>query len=591
MIKKYVTNNIVGAKEAREVQKRVLDDLDEILSRSFGPAGSNTCIKKENAFARYTKDGHTILGSVQYDGVMEMSIKDDIESITRHIVKTVGDGTTSAVLLADKIFNDLIDSGIIDKYNAADISRSFERVCGIIKNLVLKKAVELNPTTVYNIAMISTNGDTYISGVLKQIYEEYGNGVFIDVSINSGEDTTIKAFDGITLNVGYMDSCFITNSTANTSVVDNPEVYFFGDPVDTKEIGVLFDSIVFNNIIRPIQNQNDPNNKDTSVVPTVIYAPKISRDIVSGMTILTQWMTKMPPENRLPISIITGFTHEEDVKNLANLCGAKIIYKYLDPKVYEAEVAAGNAPTPEKVYEFAGYAESVVSYAEKTSFVRPQNMFEEDGQTYSVAFKNIIEYTRSQYKIALEEGQDATTVSVLKRRLNSLMSNMVELYIGGLTQVDRDANRDLAEDAVLNLRSAGEYGVGLGGNLNAFVVLNELINSEEVKQLPAIDYAVLQILFNAYYDLVKQLFVKPIAAGAIASDNDENVENIMATIRDNAAMGIAYNIRTKEFSKGVQSSIMSDVIILETVTKIIGIMATCNQFLVPSAAHNIYMME
>ena len=79
------------------VRRALSDDLAKILANSFGPHGSNTCIKKLNALNQYTKDGHTILESVQYNGIIEQSIKDDIATITLNIAKTVGDGTTSAV--------------------------------------------------------------------------------------------------------------------------------------------------------------------------------------------------------------------------------------------------------------------------------------------------------------------------------------------------------------------------------------------------------------------------------------------------------------------------------------------------------------
>jgi hypothetical protein len=52
-----------------------------------------------------------------------------------------------------------------------------------------------------------------------------------------------------------------------------------------------------------------------------------------------------------------------------------------------------------------------------------------------------------------------------------------------------------------------------------------------------------------------------------------------------------YNMRTNDFDGKVKSSAESDYGILNAVTKIIGIMATCNQFIVPSYAHNVYVNE
>ena len=128
-----IINNVVSKDTLREIQSRTLKELSEILKKSFGPNGSNACIKKENALSRYTKDGHTIIGALHYDGIIEQSIKDDIESITRHIVKTVGDGTTSAVVLSSLIFDQIAD--LEDTFRASDILKGLENA---LKNLQQK---------------------------------------------------------------------------------------------------------------------------------------------------------------------------------------------------------------------------------------------------------------------------------------------------------------------------------------------------------------------------------------------------------------------------------------------------------------------
>ena len=51
----------------------------------------------------------------------------------------------------------------------------------------------------------------------------------------------------------------------------------------------------------------------------------------------------------------------------------------------------------------------------------------------------------------------------------------------------------------------------------------------------------------------------------------------------------AYNIKTGKFDNSVLSSIESDIIILDTVCKIVSIMFTCNQFLCESFAQNKYL--
>ena len=92
-----IYSNIVKKRTLRGVQRQVLETLAESLANSFGPSGSTTCYRKEKDIARYTKDGKTIIENINFNGPIEDSMKDDITAITRRIVTTVGDGTTSAV--------------------------------------------------------------------------------------------------------------------------------------------------------------------------------------------------------------------------------------------------------------------------------------------------------------------------------------------------------------------------------------------------------------------------------------------------------------------------------------------------------------
>lgn len=559
-----IMNNVVPKSTMRAIQAKTLNELADILKLSFGPNGSNACIKKENAFSRYTKDGHTIIGAIHYNGIMEQSIKDDIESITRHIVKTVGDGTTSAVILSSIIFDKITD--LEGECRPAEIVNILEDVVADVTSYIKKSATELTSADVYDIAMISTNGNTFISKTLMSIYEEFGNSVFIDVTPSIGEDTVIKSYNGMTLNTGYCDSCYITNPKNNTSEVDNPQVYFFEHPIDTREMGVYLDAIISRNIIQPVNaHQYD------SVIPTVIFAPTISQDMSSVMDSLTANMAQMPVNNRLPICIITSYHETEQLADLAKMCGAKMIRKYIDPNVYAADVDNGNAPTPSTIFDWAGRCDRVVAYSDKTVFIRPHKMYNEDG-SYSNLYDNMVAFLEAEIKNSVENGDNIREVGTLKRRLHSLKSNMVELFVGGITQADRDALRDLVEDAVLNIRSAANNGVGYAANMSAVRALNEITFNEVYDGL---HNEIVAVITLAYKELCEILFLPE------GIRYDELVSGIQE--------GIVYNIRDKAWSSNVKSSIMSDITILETVSRIVGIMATSNQFIVPTAAHNVYV--
>ena len=596
--KMTIMNNVVSKETLRPIQQEVLDILSGILKQSFGPMGSNTILKKENALNVYTKDGHTILKNIYFHGIIEQSIKDDIESITRHIVTTVGDGTTSSVIMSSLIFS------AISKIEAAnpnvppaEILKLFNQVVDEITEKIKASKKDCTIEDIYDIAMISTNGNEFISEILSNIYKDHGLEVFIDVAAATDEKSTIKTYDGMTLNTGFKDPCYITNPEKNEAVIDNPSIYFFKDPIDTKEMAMLFDAILSKNIVAPynsmmgVEYSNSNSNTARSsdpMRPTVIVAPKISRDLSSLMKKITDLMTRMEPGERLPLLIITDYHQDYEVDDICIMCGGKFIHKYIDAAIMQQDIERGDCPTPDTIQDFCGYCDMVSSTSFKTSFVNPVDMKDENGE-FTPTYKTLLSFIETELNRAREDGEDVRFIGTLKRRIHALKSNLVELSIGGITQADRDSLRDLVEDAVLNTRSAAVNGVGYGANymgLNAAAdisgkYIDEFNRAEKenrnISDIDKIKTDISVAIYGAYCSIFTDLYS---SLGAdVAKD----------AVIDALSNLCPMNIRTCEYDGKVKSSIQSDIIILETLNKIIGLMATCNQFVVPTPMHNVYV--
>lgn len=577
-------SNVVPAKELREVQSAVLENLADVLSNSFGPNGSTTCIKKENALPVYTKDGYNILKSIYYHGIIEQSIKDDIEGITRYIVTTVGDGTTSAVLLSNYIFQEL-NKGVFEKYHPSAVLASLKRVVEEIKEGIKKNAKPAELKDFYDIAMISSDGNEEISANIKNIYEQFGNDVFIDVSISDGPENKLKIYDGLTLNNGFSDSCYINNSEKNICDIRDAHIYFFEDPIDTPEMANFLDRIIYMNIFNPLQvvikDKNTGMQKQPlPVVNTIIVAPHISKDLSAFMNTVVTEFGKVPAAQRPPLCIVNDVSDMDTFYDIANLCGGKTIRKYIDPNIQKNDIENGRAPTLDNIFEWCGHAEQVVIDNNKTKFINPDMMKNEDG-SYSELYKSLITFLESEIKKSKSEGDGISITGNLKRRLNSLKGNMVEYLVGGITPADRDAARDLVEDSVLNTRSAAINGVGRAANYEAYDVALNMIKDNEEKTYTegyTIDKDVLKVIYNAYHNLIIRLYEK--------SMNGWDKDMAEKMLKENNK---PFNLRTGKCDGTAKSSIESDMIILDSVVKIVGLMFTTNQFIVPSPAHNVYV--
>ena len=594
-------NNIIPRDTLKEVQADVLRDLKDAISNSMGPAGSNTLILRGNndqdLVTEYSKDGNKIIKHIKYQNPIEMSVKSEVENATRHIEKTVGDGTSTVVVMSSYIFDGLLDADKNGKLptNPYEVSRTFDKLVKELSEDIRKSGRECTINDIYDIAYISTNGNKEIAGNICAIYEEYGMDVFIDVSATTDGTSNIKAYDGVTLETGYSDPCMINDlerqSARIRSTADNRvRVYYFQDPLDTNEMDQFFQKIIETNIIGPA-------TKGAMWKPTVIMVPKIGRDSLSYLRRLTQFMHQYPESaysQKPQILIVTNYfgLPENYAEHIATLCGASPIRKYIDNAKYESDVKAGLAPTIENIIDFCGYCGEVEATSGVTKFVNPSKMYEtdkdgniilnEDGNPInSSIYNNIITFLEAELKNARNTGANAGAIGSLKRQLNAVKANMVEFFVGGISISDRDAVRDLVEDAVLNCRSAATNGVGYGANILGLISLFDKKDEMPVDSFgprDSVEDTILDILRGAYFNAVKSLYRTKF--------DEETAEEIVNDIIKEHKKPV--DIISGEPSDLILTSIESEPMILNTISKIITIMFTSNQALLQAPSLTQY---
>ena len=440
-------SNVVSKKELREVQQWTLQKLKEAVEPSAGPYGSTTqilkidpnSVGKQNALmeaTEYTKDGHTILSHVRFNKAIEDSLQKEITDLTRHIVKKVGDGTTSVTILSSLIFDELLKLDE-DKYPPYLIIETFQNVVDNIKDIIKSNTREMTEEDAYDIAMICTNSNKRVANIISKIYKDYGKDVFIDVGASNGNEDVIKTYDGLTLDVGFSDTCYI-NTVANSnkfvldpndienvhgeSIIRNASIYAFTDPIDTVEMQQLFDAVIFNNIIEPFKNmQKSKDPKDfEKLVPTVIMAPKISLDMSSTFDEIVAFMHNFDQnlDVKPPLLIITNINeiNYETYSDIWRLAGCKPIKKYIDPEIQKKDIADGKAPTPKTICkDFCGHADEVKSDSLKTSIVNPSDMFKKDDKGEFVLDENGQRVYSDAY---------ITQVSFLEQELQNAINNV-----------------------------------------------------------------------------------------------------------------------------------------------------------------------
>nr|DAO48059.1 MAG TPA: Heat shock protein 60 [Bacteriophage sp.] len=591
-------SNIVPKNVLREVQLETIERIANALANSYGPSGSTTLIRKGDdvkgsGVTAYTKDGHSILGSIKFNKPIEMSILDDLKDITRNTVKTVGDGTTSAVILSYEIFralNEIISdhANFTEKAVVAELQKVVKDITTIIENSKQKPTID----KIYQIALTSTDGNEEVASSIREIYEQFGLGVYIDVGISNTTNHMVKTYEGLTIDGGYFNPCFINRAKDAVSELQNPNIYIFEDPIDNNYTLNLCYKIVEQNLIAPLTKYNtlvqQGNQAEADAVianelkATAIITPTFGRDIRSQMDSIIDMMSSSKIEQRAPLTIITGMTDVDRLADLAAMTGAKTIKKYVDPEVQKSDVEKGIAPTLDNVAtEFGGKAELLVADTKTTKVINPELMFvndEEGKRVFSSEYNNLLASLEAQLAQLDTVKESATEVNVLRRRIQSLKCNMVDYLIGGVSYTDRDALKDAVEDAVLNCRSAAKEGIGYAANFEGLRAAHEV--AEVTSNLSPIREAVSNAVYKAYANTVARIYVDYMAVEDIEQD-----DLIKTLIERNKPIDVTGNDRE------VLSSIKTDPTTLQAIVDIVGLMFKTNQFLCPIPDMNTYTAE
>lgn len=586
-VRQICSNNVIPKKKLRKIQSSTLNQLSGFLSATYGPMSSTTQIisgnNKDTIAANYSKDGLKVLKHITFDQPLEMAIQSEIEDVARFVEKRVGDGTTSSVILSAEIFDQISKIEMRNEnVPPRKIINTFKECIEQMKDIINKRGREITLDDIYNICMISTNGNEEVSKQISEIYEHYGFDVSIDVGVSNDHNTKIKIYDGLTINEGYSDPAYINNNISGTADIHEARVYAFRDPIDTPEMIGFMEKILLSNIY-------EPANEGKDLIPTVIISPHISKDASGLLTKLVTLLYSYNKDNmqnqKPPVLLITNLSGADVsiFEDIAHLCKCKMIQKYIDPKIQESEQAKGNAPTLETIVNWYGYCQLVSSDANKTKFINPKSMLDDD-DTYNT----LVSFLKAEIAKSISENDDVATIGILKKRLRCLEANMIEYLVGGISMTDRNALKDLVEDAVKNCSSAAENGVGFAANfegLNAADLLCFDITNKET--FDSLKYDIAKGIFRAYYKAATILYssaidsakVPDIISASLALGRPFNVINLL-----NHDLEDITNIS----GENVLCSIKTDIEILDGIFRIVSLMATANQSLVQVPALNRY---
>lgn len=333
-------NRIVSVgKEAQDQLAEALSKIADAVGSTLGPGGRPFGFDKLGTDMRlsasFTKDGLTVLKSLDFDHPAWQAVLQYCKQASSHSVLASGDGTTSTIVLADAVCKAVrISSGKSPQAVARQIEKEADDAIAEIREKAIK-----NESAVRKVALTSTNGDEELTEVVLEAIKETGafGSVIVEKNPASPVRYRIVRQDGYSNCQGYA-----YNQTLALSASENAAA---SKPIEWKNPKILIMNgslILEEQINKLVSAWNEIRKKDPANLIIVSY--DVSDEVANKLLVLNRILAKDSAgaafivKPRLTAEMNSGLQVIRDIAAFCGIDDSKIIdggnYKHIDESFF-----------------------------------------------------------------------------------------------------------------------------------------------------------------------------------------------------------------------------------------------------------------
>uniref|UniRef100_UPI004029661C chaperonin GroEL n=1 Tax=Candidatus Fimenecus sp. TaxID=3022888 RepID=UPI004029661C len=430
-----MAKQIKYGEDARRALESGVSQLANTVKITLGPKGRNVILEKKYGSPVVINDGVSI--------AKEIELKDPFENMGAQIIKeastktndVVGDGTTTAAVLAQAIIvegNKNLAAGANPIILRKGIDKAVE-VC-VNKLKTISTPVQ-GAQAIAQVASISA-GDNTIGELISAAMEKVGNDGVITVEESKTMKTELNIVEGMQFDRGYASPYMVTDTDKMIAELDNPFIL-----ITDKKISSIQE-------ILPLLEQ---------VVKAGGKLLIIAED-VEGEALTTLILNKLRGSFTCVAVKAPGFGDRRKamLEDIAILTGGQVITEDLGLDLKSANI------------NMLGRAKSVKVDKDNTIIVEGAGTPDAIAQRVAQIRNQLAETTSDYDKEKLQE------------RLAKLAGGVAQIAVGAATEVEMKERKLRIEDALNATRAAVEEGIVAGGGvalLSAIPEVDKLVNS------------------------------------------------------------------------------------------------------------------
>lgn len=493
-----MAKQILFSEKARAALKRGADKLADVVKVTLGPKGRNVALDKGFGAPQIVCDGVTIAKEIELEDKMENMGAQLLQEASSKTNDVAGDGTTTAVVLAQAILTEGLKN-VAAGSDPLAIKRGLdlgsEAVVKEIKEKLSKPVKDKND--IQNVASISAN-DENIGKIISEAMEKVGKDGVITVEESQSFNTTVEIVEGMQFDQGYVSPYLINNTDKMEANYEDPHIL-----ITDQKISALAD------ILPLMEKIAQSGKKEFVVVAEEIEGEALATFIVNKIRGTFNTLAIKAPG--------FGDRKKEMLKDIAVLTGGQVISEEIGLKLENATI------------EHLGKASRVVATKEKTTIVGGKGEVKEIQDRIAQIKKEISQSTSDFDKEKLNE------------RLAKLAGGVAVIKVGAATETEQKEIQHRVTDAVEATKAAVEEGIVTGGGV-ALIRALKVFDKLNVKGDEKIG---LDILRKALESPIRQIAANAGKDGAVV------LEEIKKHQGD-----FGYNAQTDKFEDLVEAGVI-----------------------------------
>lgn len=414
------TKDINFGTDARTRLAKGVNTLADAVTTTMGPKGRYVALQRSYGAPTITNDGVSV--------AKEIELKDPVENMGAQLVKevatktndTVGDGTTTATLLAQVLVNEGLRN-VAAGANPIAMRRGIDKaVDAVVKKMVASATTISTKKQIAAVGTISA-ADPEIGEKIADAMEIVGKDGVITVDESQTFGIDIDTVEGMQFDKGYISPYFATDNENMTAELKDPYIL-----MTDQKISNIQDILP---ILEAVSKQG---------APLLIIA-----EDVDGEALATLILNKL--RGTLNIAAVKapgyGDRRKRMLEDIAIVTGGQVAMKELGVNL--SDVTA----------EMLGRAKSVKITKDNTTIVG------------GYGSKDAIHERVAQIKNEIENTTSDFDKEKLQERLAKLAGGVAVIKVGAATEVELKEIKHRIEDALQATRAAVEEGIVAGGGV------------------------------------------------------------------------------------------------------------------------------